>query len=110
MLKLAFIYIFPAEYSRSYVYVVFLSLAYALYGLGDYFNKFISAHGYSNYIRTGAIVSGTTNLFISSIGIFFFKEIGLITGRIASGLFYLLTMVLYYKKLVLKIKEDEIRG
>lgn len=103
----AFIYLFPPKYGHSFDYVVLLSLAYALYGLGDYFNKFISAHGYSHYIRTGATVSGIANLIFSSIGIIFLKETGLILGRIVSGLLYLITMVLYYKKLVFIMKEGD---
>lgn len=89
-------------YSKDFNAVIhlsyFLAIGSVLQGLGDYFNRFIGAHGLGRYNRNTAIFVGTFNI----IGYIFLTKYFGINGAVFTSIFsstlYLSIMLYFYEK------------
>lgn len=96
--------LFPASYLDAKWMGAILGFAMILNGIGDFFNRFISANGHGNYIRNGAFITGLVNIFFSIVLLGTLKITGIIIARILASTAYLCMMIFYYIR-VLKEKE-----
>lgn len=101
--------IFPKKYVSAFTLGAFLSFASLLFGLGDYFNRFIGAKGRGDFLRNASTISGIINVLVSFVGISIFGIQGLVIGRICAGFIYLMSLIVYYYK-VISIDYEESDG
>ena len=73
-------------------------------GLGDYFNKFLSAKGQGQNIRNNAIFTGISLLVLSILLIPLLNVEGLVIAKIFSSIIYFTLMLKSYFNY---IKEDQ---
>ncbi len=88
---------YPDAYAGALTFIIVLSSYYAMIGLGDYFNRFVLAHGHGRLINLGAVVSGLCNLAFSLLGMYLAGIPGAVVARAVSGIVYLVFMVLAYR-------------
>jgi len=81
----------------SLTYIV--SLGVILDGFADFINRFLGSHGFGKALRNSAILVGFSLLILNIFFIPRFGETGAAYTKLISGLIYLLSMYLYYKKL-----------
>ncbi|WP_246514396.1 lipopolysaccharide biosynthesis protein [Exiguobacterium alkaliphilum] len=93
-------YIIGVNYRGAVKYANVLIIFYAMTGLGDYLNKFLSAKGEGTKIRNGSILSGVSLVSISALLIPFLGIAGLIVSKIIGALVYLISMTIAYKKTI----------
>ncbi len=91
--------LFPDAYQGAYLYSVILAGYFAAMGLGDYFNRFISAHGHGRVINMGAITTGIANIVLSLVALQGWGVTGAVWARFVSGLVYLAYMMLAYRRI-----------
>ncbi len=75
-----------------------IAVGSAMQGLGDYFNRFLGAHGRGKELRNGAIIVGVINIIGYYILIKFFGILGAAITRLVAGLVYCGMMFIYYVK------------
>lgn len=92
--------IFGDSYAGMKQMASILGIATVFYGLGDFFNRFISANGFGTYIQVGALLTGISNIAFSFILIRNWEVQGIITAKLVSGIIYLATMIYFYIKTV----------
>ncbi|HEY9828232.1 MAG TPA: glycosyltransferase [Stenomitos sp.] len=83
-----------------------LSVAAIMIGFGDFFNRFLGAHGKGKALRDTAYIMGGVNiagffLLVPRWGIW-----GLISTSILAGLAYFIFILIYYRKLVTTMISD----
>jgi len=107
-------YLFPVLFPNGYLdavpYTIILSCGFMLHGLGDYFNQFISSHGFGKLIKKGAYISGITQVitaltFIPLLGIW-----GLVLARISTSIVYCICMIAFYNKVTKSLMLNKIEG
>jgi O-antigen/teichoic acid export membrane protein len=95
---------YGAEFQPVVMLTIIASSGIILHGMGDYFNRFLGAHGKGKALRNSAIIVGII-LFICNFTLIpLFGETGAAYTRIISGLAYLLSMLWFYKRLVKSLK------
>ncbi|MFD2514334.1 lipopolysaccharide biosynthesis protein [Pontibacter locisalis] len=75
-----------------------LSISIALYGIADFYNRFLGAHGKGKQIRNSSFIVGFIVLLASLILIPQFGAQGAVYSRLAGGCIYISCMLFYYKK------------
>lgn len=96
--------IYPENYINALPYTITLSFYSTLMGLGDYFNRFISAHGFGILITRGAMISGIINIISSFILIMNYFVIGAVWARTISGAVYLMYMIFAYTRVTKQLR------
>jgi O-antigen/teichoic acid export membrane protein len=91
---------FGKFYGGSIVFAQIMGTGALLQGLGDVFNRFIMVKGRMDYIRNGAIITGSANMILAIVLIPIFTTTGASVTTLASGGIYLFAMVVYYIKVV----------
>lgn len=94
--------IFGAEYIDSVIMLQYLSIGFILYGVGDFFNRFLLAKGKGKELRNASVIVGITLLFANFIFIYWFGGEGAAIARILSGVMYTAIILYYYKKEIAK--------
>jgi O-antigen/teichoic acid export membrane protein len=97
-LRFAFPVVFPPEYARASGITMYLAAVYAVFGLGDFFNRFIGAHGFGTYIKRGAVIAGASNVTVSLSLMVPLGITGVIAGSATSATLYFAAMVFYYRR------------
>ncbi|HAN19212.1 MAG: hypothetical protein A2X13_09580 [Bacteroidetes bacterium GWC2_33_15] len=77
---------------------IIISIGSVFHGLGDFFNRFLSAHGKGKELRNSSIWIGVANILGFLILIKLVGVQGAAITKILSGLTYLGIMIYYYKK------------
>ena len=75
-----------------------LSMGFLLHGLGDFFNRFLGAHGQGKILRNSSLLVGTSTLLLNFILIPLFKVEGSAYAKISASTIYFVSMFFYYKK------------
>ncbi len=88
--------LYPGDYADALPYTIVLSIYFTAMGLGDYFNRFVSAHGFGRMINLGAVVTGLTNIVASYFLIKGYMVTGAVWARAISGVAYLSYMIWAY--------------
>lgn len=90
--------IYGEQYTASIKLVNFLALGSLLYGIADFYNRFLLSKGRGAELRNASIIVGTI-LFISSISLISsFGVEGAAYSKIIAGVFYILSMLFFYEK------------
>jgi len=97
-------------YSKEFEVVIKLSFIVSVgvmfYGISDFFNRFLGAHGNGKALRNSSILVGITILISNIIFIPLFHETGAALTFLLAGLVYFLSIQFYYRKMV---KESSIK-
>ncbi len=91
-------FIFGLEYIEAVPILKVLSLGYLLYGIGDFYNRFLLSKGRGKELRNASFLVGITLLLGNFLFIKYFGAMGASYARIASGLIYSLVIYYYYIK------------
>lgn len=91
-------FIFGNEYLQTVEILKYLSLGYLLYGIGDFYNRFLLVKGKGKELRNASIIVGITLLLANVIFIQNLGAIGAAYARIISGLTYSIVILFFYKK------------
>ncbi|HVS93277.1 MAG TPA: oligosaccharide flippase family protein [Mucilaginibacter sp.] len=96
-----FVKIFFGSKFESVIYLNFVvSIGIALYGIADYYNRFIGAQGHGKLLRNTSFIVGSLILVFNFILIPRMGANGAVITRLLGGLTYLLCVLYYYKKIV----------
>jgi O-antigen/teichoic acid export membrane protein len=88
-------------YTREYLAVVpltyYLAIGSTLQGYGDFYNRFISAHGRGNDLRNASFVIGIFNIVGYTVVVYFWGITGAAITKVMAGVVYLGMMYLSYR-------------
>ena len=94
--------IFLLFYSKAYANVISLTyvtaFGFTFWGIADFVNRFLGAHGFGKEMRNAAIIIGISNVVGFTGLVYVFGVMGAAITKLLAGLLYLLTMVYYYFK------------
>ncbi len=94
-------------YGNEFIPVIYLTLIVStgimFHGMGDYYNRFLGAHGQGKALRNSAAIVGIVILICSFTLIPFFGQDGAAITRVLSGITYLGCMYWFYKRLEKKL-------
>lgn len=103
-----FINIFYGKEFHPVIYLTIIgSLGIIANGMGDYYNRFLGAHGQGKALRNSAIVVGIVIFICNFTLIPLFGEKGAAYTRILSGVTYLASMYWFYKRLSSRLMKEE---
>ncbi|MBQ7236615.1 MAG: oligosaccharide flippase family protein [Clostridia bacterium] len=88
------------EYISARPFALTMMIYYAVMGLGDFYNRFISAKGNGKDIRNSAFITGASLIISAIIFIPLFRVKGVIISEIISGFVYLILMIFNYIKTI----------
>jgi O-antigen/teichoic acid export membrane protein len=83
-----------------------VSIGILFNGMGDFFNRFLAAHGQGKALRNSAILVGVLLLVLNVTLIPAFLEKGAAFTRICSGFSYLAIMYLFYRRLKSRLERE----
>ena len=96
-----FISFFYTEEFLPVIALTFItSIGTLLYGISDFFSRFLMAKGMGKLLRNSSFIVGFTTFMCSLIMIPLFHAIGAAIANMMAGVVYLVTIVLYYKKCI----------
>lgn len=96
-----FISFFYTEEFLPVIALTFItSIGTLLYGISDFFSRFLMAKGMGKLLRNSSFIVGFTTFMCSLIMIPLFHAIGAAITNMMAGVVYLVTIVLYYKKCI----------
>ncbi len=92
-------------YTDKFALVATLAMIIAVgataHGLGDYYNRFLGAHGRGRDLRNGAVIVGIVNV-VGYLGLVpLLGAVGAAITRLVAGLTYCGMMAFYYRRFVL---------
>jgi O-antigen/teichoic acid export membrane protein len=91
-------FFYGAEFQPVIMLTIIASSGIILHGMGDYFNRFLGAHGQGKALRNSAIIVGII-LFICNFTLIpLFGETGAAYTRVISGVTYLSSIIWFYKR------------
>jgi len=103
-----FIRIFYGTEFTPVIYLTFIASTGVIFnGMGDYYNRFLGAHGEGKALRNSAILVGIVIFICNFTLIPFFGQDGAVVTRIISGVSYFGCMYWYYRKLSNTLKEQK---
>jgi len=102
-----FIKYFYGQKFESVIYINFVvSIGVACYGIADYFNRFLGAHGLGKMLRNTSFIVGGLILVFNFVLIPHFGVKGAAITRLLSGITYLSCILYYYKKAIKRKPEN----
>lgn len=90
--------VFGEDYVTSVTLLQYISLGFLLYGIADFFNKFLLSKGEGKELRDVSLWVGITILFISYPLIKLWGEMGASYVKLLSGIVYILFIVKLYSR------------
>jgi len=101
-----FINFFYSSKFEPVIYLTFIvSIGMACFGMADYYNRFLGAHGYGKLLRNTSFIVGSVILIFNLSLIPFYGAYGAAITRLLGGICYLICMLYYYRK----AKAEQIR-
>jgi O-antigen/teichoic acid export membrane protein len=101
-----FINIFYGKEFNSVIYLTIIASTGVVFnGMGDYYNRFLGAHGQGKALRNSAILVGIIIFICNFTLIPLFGQDGAVVTRIVSGLAYFGCMYWFYRRLVRTLHE-----
>ncbi|WP_407402857.1 hypothetical protein [Chryseobacterium sp.] len=89
-------------FGDSFIYtaklIKWLSVSSILYGISDFFNKFLLSHGKGSELRNASFLVGGTLLIGNLVFINFWGSLGATLALIMAGSIYLAVVLFYYNK------------
>jgi len=80
----------------------FTSIGVFLYGLSDFYSKFLGSKGYVVALRHSSFIVGAVALISNLLLVYLFNELGASISYLLAGITYLTTVLFYYKKFAFK--------
>lgn len=100
-----FVNIFYGEAYASVISInIIVSLGVILYGMGDFFNRFLGANGQGKALRNSSFFIGATLLIASILLIPEMGEYGAAYAKLIAGAMYLLIIIYHYLKFMKSAK------
>ncbi|ANH80937.1 hypothetical protein A8C56_08025 [Niabella ginsenosidivorans] len=96
--KFVILLVFGKDFINAIDILKYLSIGYVLYGIGDYYNRFLLAKGKGKELRNASFYVGITLLIANVAFIKLFGGQGAAIARIVSGLMYTFVILYYYKR------------
>ncbi|WP_306331915.1 lipopolysaccharide biosynthesis protein [Vibrio injensis] len=91
-------------YSDNYAPVIdlvyIMGLGIVAHGMGDFYNRYLSANGFGASVKNAAILTGFFSFIINIIFIPIYKETGAAVSTALTGFFYFSLTFFYYIKVV----------
>lgn len=103
----AILIIYGSSYVQAVSIVKYLAIGMLLYGIADFFNRFLLSHGDGKGLRNSSVVIGLTLMITNFIFIKMMGAEGAAIARIFSGIVYLSLMIFYYRVSVNKSKKTD---
>ena len=91
---------YTKEFSPVIMLTIITSIGTLLYGLSDFFSRFLMAKGMGKLLRNSSFIVGFTTFFSSLITIPLFQATGAALTHMAAGIVYLIIIVVYYKRCI----------
>lgn len=101
-------YFYGPEFQSVIALTFIVSFGVIMNGFADFFNRFLGSHGQGRALRNSAIIVGIFVMIFNLTLIPLFGETGAAYTLIFSSLIYILTMLWFYRKLVLKLGKNTI--
>lgn len=102
-----FINLFYGKEFHPVIYLTIIaSIGIIANGMGDYYNRFLGAHGQGKALRNSAIAVGVVVFVCNFTLIPLYGEKGAAYTRILSGIVYLGSMYWFYKRLSSRLKQE----
>ena len=98
IIKKVILLLYSAEYNSVVPLAYLVSIGCTFRGLGDYFNRFLGAHGKGKELRNGAFANGISNVIGYTVLVYAFEVKGAAVTKIISDFIYWYMMYYYYKK------------
>ncbi|MFC2113427.1 oligosaccharide flippase family protein, partial [Bacteroidota bacterium] len=98
VIKQLVIFLYTDEYLAVVPLAYFVSTGSVLHGLGDFFNRFLSAHGKGKELRNSNIILGITNMIGYVLLTWLIGVQGAAITKFLAGLLYVLIMAWYYQR------------
>jgi len=96
IMKPVFLLLYPVEFTPAIAIAYWIAFARVMHGLGDFFNRFLGAHGKGKELRNGAIAVGVINVSGHILLVYLIGVTGAAVTMIISSAVYLSMMVFYY--------------
>lgn len=91
---------YTKEFSPVIMLTIITSIGTLLYGLSDFFSRFLMAKGMGKLLRNSSFIVGFTTFFSSLITIPLFQATGAALTHMVAGIVYLIIIVVYYKRCI----------
>ena len=101
-------YFYGNEFQSVIALTYVVSFGVIMNGFADFFNRFLGSHGQGKALRNSAIIVGIFTMIFNISLIPLFGETGAAYTLICSGLIYILAMILFYRRLVLKLAKSSL--
>lgn len=96
IIKPIFLLLYPKEFVPAIPIAYLIAISRVVHGIGDFFNRFLGAHGRGKELRNGAMAVGVINVLGHILLVYLIGVNGAAITMIISGSVYLLMMLLYY--------------
>ena len=91
---------YTKEFSPVIMLTIITSIGTLLYGLSDFFSRFLMAKGMGKLLRNSSFIVGLTTFFSSLITIPLLQATGAALTHMVAGIVYLIIIVVYYKRCI----------
>ena len=106
-----FIGFFYGKKFQSVVFINFVvSIGVAFYGIADYFNRFLGAHGFGKLLRNTSFITGSFILVFNFVLIPRMGVNGAALTRLLGGLTYLTCILYYYRKTIKHLQVSKVES
>ena len=99
IIKPVVIFLYTEEYISVVSLAYYMAIAATFQGLGDFFNRFISAHGYGKKLRNSSFIIGAFNILGYTLFVLKLGVEGAVITRLLAGMLYFGLMLRIYTKI-----------
>lgn len=96
IIKPLVIFLYTEEYLAVVPLAYYIAVAAIFQGVGDFFNRYISAHGLGNKLRNSSFILGAFNILGYTLLVYKFGVEGAAITRLIAGILYLGLMIKIY--------------
>ncbi len=89
-------FLYPAEFGPVIKLAYYTAIGSFFHGIGDFFNKFISAKGKGKLVMKSNFILGAFNVLGFTLFIYLWNIQGAIITKLFSGLLYMCILIYYY--------------
>lgn len=96
--KPVILYIYGNEYLDAVTLVIYLAIGALLYGIADFYNRFLLSKGKGKELRNAAFLVGISLLLANIILIKYYGAIGAAISKVIAGIIYFTAIFTLYKR------------
>lgn len=97
-------YFYGYKFNSVITLTLIASVGVIFHGFADFFNRFLGSHGQGKALRNSSIIVGFCLMTLNLILIPVLGEKGAAYTRAASGIIYVICMLWFYRKLVIRLE------